>query len=81
MALLDDWRERAYGQGTDAGTQKKLWEEYFAKEKTVYFARAESSKKDRAAAYQKLRAMKQAQMKAQPKKGKGKSKDHKRDSL
>ena len=52
-----------------------------AKEKTVYFARAESSKKDRAAAYQKLRAMKQAQMKAQPKKGKGKSKDHKRDSL
>ncbi|MBR0172451.1 MAG: SEC-C domain-containing protein [Lachnospiraceae bacterium] len=36
MALLDEWRDRAYGQGTDAGTQKKLWEEYFAKEKAVY---------------------------------------------
>ena len=36
MALLEQWRDLAYGQGLDAGKQKKLWEEYFAKEKTVY---------------------------------------------
>ena len=36
MALLEQWRDIAYGQGLDAGKQKKLWEEYFAKEKTVY---------------------------------------------
>lgn len=36
MALLEEWREMAYGQGLDAGKQKKLWEEYFAKEKTIY---------------------------------------------
>lgn len=36
MALLEEWRELAYGQGLDAGRQKKLWEEYFAKEKKIY---------------------------------------------
>ncbi|MBR0164266.1 MAG: SEC-C domain-containing protein [Lachnospiraceae bacterium] len=36
MTLLEEWRENAYGQGLDQGRQKKLWEEYFAKEKAVY---------------------------------------------
>ena len=33
MALLEQWRDIAYGAGLDAGKQKKLWEEYFAKER------------------------------------------------
>lgn len=36
MALLEEWRDIAYGQGLDAGKQKKLWDEYFKKETAVY---------------------------------------------
>ena len=36
MSLLEEWREKAYGQGLDQGLQKKLWEDYFTKEKAIY---------------------------------------------
>lgn len=36
MALLDEWRRLAYEQTGDAAKQNKLWQEYFAKEKTIY---------------------------------------------
>ncbi|MBR5968765.1 MAG: SEC-C domain-containing protein [Lachnospiraceae bacterium] len=36
MALLEQWRDIAYGDGMDAGKQKKLWEEYFKKETEIY---------------------------------------------
>lgn len=36
MALLEEWRDIAYGEGLDVGKQKKLWEEYFKKETAIY---------------------------------------------
>ncbi len=36
MALLEEWRELAYGEGLDAKSRAKLWKDYFAKEKSIY---------------------------------------------
>ena len=36
MTLLEIWRDKAYGNGTDDGQKKHLWERYFLKEKEIY---------------------------------------------
>ena len=36
MALLKQWRDMAYSETADKGKLKKLWQEYFVKEKEVY---------------------------------------------
>ena len=36
MALLKKWRDMAYSETADKGKLKKLWQEYFQKEKEVY---------------------------------------------
>ncbi len=36
MTLLEDWRVRAYGQGTTEKEKEKLWKDYFAVEKGIY---------------------------------------------
>ena len=36
MSLFEDWRNAAYGDGTDAKNKAKLWKDYFAKEKSIY---------------------------------------------
>ena len=36
MALLETWRNLAYGNGTDNKAKDKLWEGYFAVEKGIY---------------------------------------------
>ena len=34
--LLEDWRNKAYGDGLTKAEQQKLWNEYFALEKGFY---------------------------------------------
>ena len=34
--LLDKWRDMAYDQNADKGNLRKLWDDYFEKEKEVY---------------------------------------------
>ena len=36
MALLETWRNMAYGEGLDAKQRERLWEGYFAIEKGIY---------------------------------------------
>ena len=36
MALLEEWREKAYSETADRGQLQKLWSDYFAKEKEIY---------------------------------------------
>ena len=36
MTLLETWRDKAYGNSTDDGQKKHLWEKYFLKEKEIY---------------------------------------------
>ncbi len=36
MALLEQWRDRAYNEKTDKGVLRKLWSDYFVKEKEIY---------------------------------------------
>lgn len=36
MALLDDWRAKAYDETADKGSLQKLWGAYFEKEKEIY---------------------------------------------
>ncbi len=36
MALLQQWRDMAYSETADKGKLKKLWQDYFLKEKEVY---------------------------------------------
>ncbi|MCR5417729.1 MAG: SEC-C domain-containing protein [Lachnospiraceae bacterium] len=36
MALLKKWRDMAYSETADKGKLKKLWQDYFQKEKEVY---------------------------------------------
>ncbi len=36
MALLKQWRDMAYSETADKGKLKKLWQDYFLKEKEVY---------------------------------------------
>ena len=36
MTLLDAWRAKAYDEKADKGVLKKLWSDYFEKEKAVY---------------------------------------------
>ena len=36
MALLDDWKALAYDETKDRGTLKKIWDDYFIKEKETY---------------------------------------------
>ena len=36
MALLKDWHAKAYNEKADKGQLKRLWEDYFEKEKEVY---------------------------------------------
>ena len=36
MALLETWRNLAYGNGTDNKEKDRLWEGYFAVEKGIY---------------------------------------------
>ncbi len=36
MALLKKWRDMAYSETANKGDLKRLWEEYFAKEKEIY---------------------------------------------
>ena len=36
MALLDEWKALAYDETKDRGTLKKIWDDYFLKEKETY---------------------------------------------
>lgn len=36
MALLQDWRAKAYNEKADQGALKRLWQDYFRKEKDIY---------------------------------------------
>ena len=36
MTLLENWREKAYGEGMDRKAQEKLWTDYFRTEKGIY---------------------------------------------
>jgi len=36
MALLEQWREKAYSDKVPQATLQRLWQEYFAKEKGIY---------------------------------------------
>lgn len=36
MTLLENWREKAYGEGMDRKAQEKLWTDYFMVEKGIY---------------------------------------------
>ncbi|MDR1764878.1 MAG: SEC-C domain-containing protein [Lachnospiraceae bacterium] len=36
MALLEQWREAAYGENATAQSKKRLWDAYFKAEKAVY---------------------------------------------
>ncbi len=36
MALLDEWKKLAYDETKDRNTLKKIWDEYFVKEKETY---------------------------------------------
>lgn len=36
MALLEKWRKMAYSETADKGKLKKLWSDYFLKEKEIY---------------------------------------------
>ena len=36
MTLLENWRNKAYGEGTDNQQKEALWKEYFAVEKGIY---------------------------------------------
>mgnify|MGYP001132237818 FL=1 len=36
MALLETWRNLAYGNGSNDKEKKRLWDEYFAIEKGIY---------------------------------------------
>ncbi len=36
MALLDEWKKIAYDETKDRGTLKKIWDDYFIKEKETY---------------------------------------------
>lgn len=36
MALLQDWRDKAYSQTADKGQLQRLWQEYFLREKEIY---------------------------------------------
>ncbi|MCR4908393.1 MAG: SEC-C domain-containing protein [Lachnospiraceae bacterium] len=36
MALLKQWRDKAYSQTEDKGKLQKLWQAYFLKEKEIY---------------------------------------------
>ena len=34
--ILEQWREKAYDAGADSGAMKRLWTDYFEKEKNIY---------------------------------------------
>ena len=36
MSLMSEWRDMAYSTKMDKGKLKKLWDDYFLKEKEVY---------------------------------------------
>lgn len=36
MSLLNDWRAKAYNEKADKGKLKKLWQDYFRKERDIY---------------------------------------------
>ena len=36
MALLEQWRGIAYNDKADKGILRKLWDDYFLKEKEIY---------------------------------------------
>ena len=36
MTLLENWRNKAYGEGTDNQQKEALWKDYFAVEKGIY---------------------------------------------
>ena len=36
MTLLENWRVRAYGDGTNEQQKEALWKQYFAVEKGIY---------------------------------------------
>jgi len=36
MTLLENWRNKAYGEGTDNNAKEELWKNYFLKEKEIY---------------------------------------------
>ena len=36
MTLLENWRSKAYGEGTDNQQKEALWKDYFAVEKGIY---------------------------------------------
>lgn len=36
MALLQDWREKAYSETADKGQLQRFWQAYFLKEKDIY---------------------------------------------
>ena len=36
MALLEQWRDMAYSETADKNSLKKLWSDYFAREKEIY---------------------------------------------
>ena len=36
MTLLENWRNKAYGEGTDNQQKDALWKDYFAVEKGIY---------------------------------------------
>ena len=36
MALLKQWRDRAYDEKANKGDLQRLWKDYFAKEKEIY---------------------------------------------
>lgn len=36
MSLLENWRNRAYGEGTDDKQKEELWKKYFLIEKGIY---------------------------------------------
>ncbi len=36
MALLQEWREKAYSQTANKGALQKLWQDYFVKERDIY---------------------------------------------
>ena len=35
MTLLENWRSKAYGEGTDNQQKEALWKDYFAVEKAL----------------------------------------------
>ena len=36
MTLLEEWRSKAYGEGTDNKQKTELWKDYFSVEKGIY---------------------------------------------